>query len=193
MPFNYPTVAIGDTQHKVLADLPAALAYLAADPAGAAFLAAEPTVQAQWLVQATRILGRQSWRGEAVDLLAFPRKGIPGIDPASIPQRVEEAAIELASAVAGGYDAANQATTASGIKRQRAGSVEQEFFYSAGGGPDGRGFRFPLPIWELLKGLLAGGEVGDIAGSLSYGTCEPSIYEHGCRPLGGRGIDRDCG
>jgi hypothetical protein len=189
VPFAYDTVTIAAKDYPVLASLEKAAEYLAADPAGAAFLAGDATQQAQWLVQATRVLGRQSWQGEQLDLLAFPRSGISGVDSDSIPEAIEHGVIELASAIAAGYDAANQASTASGIKRQKAGSVEQEFFYGAAGGPDGQGFRFPLPVWELVKGLLAGaGSV--IGGAIGHGVCEPSAFEPGFS-LGVPGYPRD--
>ena len=193
MPFAYPTVEIGGKSYKVLADVDTADEYLAADPSAAAWTAGDAAAKAQWLVIATRILGRQSWQGDAIDELAFPRANIPGVDPASIPLEITQGTIELASAIAGGYDAANQSSTASGVKRQKAGTVEIEYFYGAAGGPDGQGLSFPLPVWELIARFLAGaGSAGlSIGGAISSGTCEPSSFEHGFG-LTTSGTDDNC-
>lgn len=164
MTLTLKTISIGGKDYDSFADRAEANEYLAVDPNAAAWQALADTDEARgpYLIQATRILLRQSWRSGVMS------------DP--IPQEIIDASIELASAMAGGYDAANQATTASSIKRQKAGSVEQEFFAPGLIGP--AGYRFPLPVWELIKGLLAGsaGAAG-LGGSMSSGTCGSSIAE----------------
>jgi hypothetical protein len=179
MPFVYPQIAIGEVNYPVFAELADAMDYLAVDPLAAGWLAGDEIARNKWLVMATRILDRQNWRGEKTDeenALAWPRTGIEDVDPATIPDRLEFATIELASQLANGYDAAGQITTASSIKSQRAGSVAQEFFAPGLAGTD-PGHRFPLPVWELIKSWIeaAGGE--SFGASSASGTCGPRISE----------------
>lgn len=192
MAFAYDEVTIGGKQYPVLASVEFIDEYLAADPAAVGWAAGDATAKAQWAVQATRIFGRQDWQGEQLDLLAFPRSGIPGVASDSIPLEIQQAIAELASALANGYDAANRTSTSDGIKRQKAGSVEQEFFYGAGGGPDGQGLRFPLPVWELIKGLLGSADGIVIGGSIASGVCGGSAFERDFG-FGGSDQDRCCG
>lgn len=197
MPFEYPTVEIAAKTYKVLADVDFADEYLAADPNAAAWAAGEALQKAQWLVQATRIFGRQSWRGMQLDELAFPRSGLDGVSPDTIPLAMQQATAELASALAGGYDAANQSSTATGIKRQKAGTVEIEYFFATGPAGDGSGLRFPLPIWELVAAFLSSGGSITIGGAISSGTDAPSAFEHdfnfSAPGYGTDSYDRDCG
>lgn len=179
MPFDYPQLAIDAIDYSSFVALATAEQYLAVDTSAIGWAAGDATDRSKWLVQATRILDRQSWRGdktEAANELAWPRTGISGIDSATIPIQIEQATAELASQMANGYDAAGQATTAEGIRRQKAGSVEQEFFAPGTAGV-AVGQRFPLPVWELIAPFLEGGGAGELfGGSISTGTC-------GVRPL----------
>ena len=199
MPFAYETVEIDGKSYKVLASIAFADEYLAADPNALAWAAGDPKAKAQWLVQATRIFGRQSWRGQQLDLLAFPRSNVPNAPADAIPLAIEQATAELASAIAGGYDAAGQATTASGIKRQKAGSVEIEYFFATGPAGDGSGMRFPLPVWELVSQFLSSAGSITIGGAISSGTCAPSEFEQdfgislGAGAAGSNPYDRECG
>ncbi len=167
MAFAYPTVMIGGQPYMVLASLPVARVYLAADPAATAWAAGDDEAQSKWLVAATRAFGRQLWKGEAVDVLAFPRTGIPGVDPTTIPPQIITGTIELAKAIAEGFDL-NATSTAGGVRRQKAGSVEIEYFAGAALA----GTRFPLPVWELVGSLTGNSGLGHgIGGSYSSGTC----------------------
>ena len=154
MPIVYPTVALseGADDYPVLADMDAAQSYLLADPNAAIWRAASDDDRARWLIAASRILSRQAIEPPLTSL-------------SEIPLALAQAAIELASAIANGFDAANRETTSDGIKRQKAGSVEIEYFASAATG----GLRFPLPVWELLKGLLSAPRLA-IGGSLATGV-----------------------
>ena len=176
MAFAYPLITIETVDYPAFTSLVAAKAYLAPELDATGWAAGDDVFKSKTLVTATRILDRQKWQGaraEADQLLAWPRTGIDGIDPATIPQAVADATAALASAIANGYDAAGQQSTANGIKRQKAGSVEQEFFatFAIAGG------RFPLPVLELLAGLLisSGRDLG-IGGSFSSGTCGDSAF-----------------
>lgn len=176
---TFEAVLIDGKSYDSLASLAQADDYLAAEPeptSGAWRALSDADEKGRYLVGATRVILRQPIRPELLDGPVAPA--------------LREAAILLAAAMAGGYDAANQATTASGIKRQKAGSVEQEFFFGAAGGASGNGFRFPLPVWELLRGLLNGtGDDSGIGGSFSSGTCGRSISEIDYGFGGGYGPD----
>lgn len=167
MAFAYPTVVIEGQPYMVLASLAAAKLYLAADPTATAWEASDDTTQSKWLVAASRAFGRQVWKGEAVDVLPFPRTGIPGVDPTTIPPQIVTGTIELAKALAEGFDL-NASSTAGGVRRQKAGSVEIEYF--AGAALDGT--RWPLPVWELVGSFTGNSGLGHgIGGSYSSGTC----------------------
>lgn len=170
----YETITIGGVDYDSFQTRAQANAYLAVSPYAEAWRALADTDAARgpYLIEATRILVRQSWPAGVI------------ADP--LPQVIKDATVELASAMAGGYDAANQATTATGIKRQKAGSVEQEFFWSQ---TVATGYRFPLPVWELIKSLL-GGDGSGLGGSFSSGTCGRDIsqIDYGYGP-GGYGDD----
>jgi hypothetical protein len=155
-------VEIDGTTYPAHADVATASAYLAADVNAQPWRDAEEIDQARALVTATRILDRQPWReGYATDAAWL----------AMIP----DATAELAAQIIGGYDASNQQTTAQSIRRQKAGSVEIEYFRGAEGQP----LRLPLPVWELIRPFLAGGGVG-LAGSIAHGVDGRSITERPC-------------
>lgn len=165
-------VDIGNDTFYSWADLDTATTYLEADPGDAAnaFRAlVDDNARGRYLVSATRILARQPWPAGVI------------VDP--LPDPLVDAAIELAAAMAGGYDAANQqSTTATSTKREKAGSVEIEYFYD--GGSDA-GLRFPLPVWELISPFLAGaGSSSGFGGSKSSGTCGRSAFIPGFGIIG---------
>jgi hypothetical protein len=175
----YETISIGGHDYDSFESVAAADIYLAIDPNAAAWRAlATPEEKGGLLVSATRTLARQPWPAGVI------------ADP--LPQAIKDATAELAAAMAGGYDAANQSTTASGLKRQKAGSVEQEFFWSQA---TSVGTRFPLSVWELIKGLL-GGDGAGIGGSFSSGTCGRDIsqtdYGYGATAYDDDGCRRAC-
>lgn len=169
MSATYNVVSIGGTEYEVLADLATANAYLAAEPSADLWREADEDANSRALVSATRILNRQPWTGEKTDpdqALAFPRDG-----DEAIPQDIVDACCELANAIRNGYDAANLASTASNLKRQKAGSVEQEFFAP---GID-EGTRLPLPVMELIGPYLGSAGEG-IAGGYASGTCGTDAF-----------------
>lgn len=197
MAFVYPILTIATVEYTSLCPLEFAEEYLAVDTAASGWAAGDAETRKKWLVQATRIFDRQDWRGEKTDAAnehEWPRTGLSGIDPETIPLVMQQATAELASQIANGYDAAGQATTAGGIKRQKAGSVEQEFF-APGTAGQSAGYRFPLPVWELIDDLIEGGGSGELfGGSTSTGTCGRSItYEDYTQGpyVGNTGLDRD--
>lgn len=157
----YETITIGGNDYDSFESVSDADIYLAVDPTASAWRALpDADAKGGYLVAATRVFVRQSWQDGVI------------ADP--LPQAIKDATALLAAAMAGGYDAANQATTASGVRRQKAGSVEQEFFWSQ---TIGAGLRFPLPIWELIKGFLDGADSSGIGATASTGTCGRSIAD----------------
>lgn len=171
-------IDIGLETYQGYADQDAADFYLAADFNAAAWREADLDTKGRALVTATRVLDRQSWQGTrtvADQPLAWPRAGIAGVDQAGVPLAVISALIELAAQIIGGYDAANKASTASGVKRQKAGSVEIEYFANNQGGPDGSGYRLPLPVWELISVYLAG-QGGGLSGAIASGVCGDTAF-----------------
>lgn len=170
MSTTYLTVTISGHEYEVYADLPTADAYLAAEPSAALWRTGDEDANGRADVSATRILNRMQWPGEKTDpaqALAWPRKntGLADVDDDTIPQAIIDGSIELANAIRNGYDAANQtSTTASNVKRQKAGSVEIEYF-----SPDSdAAMRLPLPVTELIGPYLAG--AGGFGGSFATGT-----------------------
>lgn len=146
-------IDLGGNSYPSYATTEEADAYLAASISAAAWRAADADTKKRALISATRLLNRLGWR--------------EGVVPAD-EQAVADATCELASAMVGGYDPENQATTESNIARQKAGSVEIEYRRTEGPA----GFRLPLPVWELVRDLLASASSSAIGfgGSIASGT-----------------------
>lgn len=173
MSATYNVVDIGGNSYEVFADVATADLYLAAESTAAKYRAADAETKAMWAVSATRILNRQNWAGSKTDpdqALAFPRTGISGVDEETIPQGIIDAACEMMNQMANGYDPANTQNTSNTVKRQKAGSVEIEYFR----GVEGVGYRFPLPVWELIRQFIGG---SSIAGALASGVCGDSKFD----------------
>ena len=171
------TVTISSTDYRTYADIEFAAEYLAADPINAATWAAfSDDQQGQYIVLATRIFDRMSWKGEKTDEDQegeWPRTGIDGVDEDTLPLKFVQATVELAAQLANGVDVSNLQSTANNTKRMKAGSVEIEYFRGAEGQP----YRLPLPVWELISQWLAGGGGSIVA--TSAGTCGVSELERG--------------
>jgi len=155
-------ITIDEVAYFAYADVPTADAYLAADSNAAAWRAADDITKQRALITATRILDRQSWKSD--------------LDQASraLLEPIVHATAELAAQLVAGYDAANRQHTGQAVRRQKAGSVEIEYFRGAEGSP----LRLPLPVWELIKPYLAGASAA-LGGSIAYGTDGCSIADIG--------------
>ncbi len=132
-------------------------------------------------VTATRLIDRQLWAGTKTDPDqpgAFPRTGLTyadgsAVDPDTVPPEVLSAHSELSMALAADTAVLTSATTASGTRRLKAGSVEIEYFK-----PLDPGGRFPLMVQELL-GQWLGGQ-GSQALSEASGACLDTAFSpHG--------------
>jgi len=186
MSATYLTVTIGGNEYDVYADLATADVYLAAEPNAALWREDNEEENSRALVSATRIFNRLPWKGsktEADQALAWPRTetGVDGVEDDAIPQAIIDGSIELANAIRNGYDASNLASTASGIKRQKAGSVEIEYF---AGGSATEGQRLPLPVMELIDDYLAGDDA-DFPSTIASGTDGASSFETSWEPTQG--------
>jgi hypothetical protein len=171
------TVTIDAIDYDTYADIADADEYLAAD-FGASLWRAEldDDQKARAEVTSTRILNRLIWAGDKTDPdqpLAWPRTGtgISGVDDDEIPQPIIDASIVLAKLIHAGQNIDDQASTDSGVKRQKAGSVEIEYFL-----PTTDPQRLPVSVMELI-GLYLSGLVG-LGGAIASGV-------HACAPCGG--------
>lgn len=171
------TVTIGGNTYDVYRDLDETNAYLAGSTGWPTWDALAEDDQLRAIVAATRLLDRQRWQGEKTDSaqpLAWPRTGISGVDPATIPAQVLDAHSELVLALVTGSTAETDASTSfSGTRRLKAGSAEIEYFFNAS--QQTGGTRFPLAVQELIGQWLEG--AGSAAGgAISYGTCGRSRF-----------------
>lgn len=179
------TVTIGSTTYLTYATVAQADKYLEADFGASVWRApASADNKARALVTATRVLDRMDWLGDRAEddqQLAWPRinTGVSSVIDDEVPQAVIDASIELANAILIGADVANNPTTSSGIKSQKAGSVAIEYFRDFDVVPG----RLPLPAMELI-GYLLGGD-GSVGGAFAFGTDACSYHEFDYRPNGG--------
>jgi hypothetical protein len=166
------TITIDGVDYDVYADIETADDYLQADFAATAWRAeTDDDQKGRALVTATRLLDRLNWKGDKEDPdqpNAFPRSGmgLSDIDDDEIPQEIIDASIILARDIHSGSKVDSQANNEQTIKRQKAGSVEQEFF---------RSFvdptRLPQAVLELVRRFLAGAALP--GGAIASGV-------HGC-------------
>lgn len=165
------TVTIGTVDYPVYADLDQANDYLSAESGATAWRAeTDDDVKRRALVSATRTLDRLAWPGERDDPdqdLAWPRSGtgLSGVEDDVVPQQIIDATCVLAMLIVAGTDVAGMTSTSGGeIKRQKAGSVEQEFFRAF----DVEGTPLPTQAWDLIAPLLGGPATS--GGAVSFGT-----------------------
>ncbi len=185
MAATYNSVQIGSTVYEVYADIATIDQYMEAEASayGAAWRAQlDPDAKARDAITATRLLDRQKWPGTKSDEfqeLEFPRDNMDSdcaIDGV-IPQRLIDAACVLAAMIEQGVDVTGSASIQSEIKRQKAGSVEIEYFR-----PVDAIARFPLPVQELLACLLTGGS--SFGGVVTSGTDGCSTFDTDYKPTG---------
>jgi hypothetical protein len=177
------TVTIGSSSYEVYSDLEYANEYLAADFTATAWRdETDEDQQKRALVSGARLLDRQQWPGEKEDedqLEAWPRTGVSGVEDGEIPQAVIDANALLAKYIHEGSTLETSTTTANNTKRLKAGSAEIEYFF-----PLSNGTRLPLPVMELLAGLL--GTAGSaITSAQSFDTDGCSNADDSYRPASG--------
>lgn len=186
MAATYNTVTLSGTDYEVYADLATIDSYMAAEASayGTAWRAQiDSDAKARDAITATRLLDRQKWPGTKSDEfqdLEFPRDNMNSdcaVDGV-IPQRLIDAACVLAAMIEQGVDVTGSASIQTEIKRQKAGSVEIEYFR-----PFDDVARFPLAVQELLACLIAGINSG-INGVYTSGTDGCSTFDKNYRPTG---------
>jgi hypothetical protein len=139
--------------------------YIAADPIAAPDWAAlDQDGRNRLSVTATRVLKRLAWKD-----------GVPSFD--DTPLAVQEATCEFAAAILGGYDLQTAPGSVLQVRRQKAGSVEVEYF----GNFDSPAYRpppLPQAVWDLIKSMIhAPAEGIGLPGSISSGTCGDSVSD----------------
>jgi hypothetical protein len=147
----------------------------------AAWKAGTADQQAQWMVDAARMMNRQAWQGSTTaaypspQVLVWPRTGLTyedgsAVSSSSIPQRVIDASYELAGLIAENYGVVTQQSDSQLAKRLKAGSAEIEYFRPVTGG------RFPTTVMELI-GFWLGGKAPSYATAETTGTDEESAFD----------------
>lgn len=148
--FSYATVEYADD-------------YLVFDPSYASWAAFTNDEKARFLVTASRFLDSLNW-AEPWDTQA--KRGAES--------KIVQATAVLASMVSQGEaDFISTGTTSTGIKSQKAGSVQIEYFGGGSTTTFGNG-QLPSQLWALLKGFLVGAGSNLAVGFLSFGTCGQS-------------------
>lgn len=165
-------VVIGAAVYDGYADQSTADAFLAADFARATAWAALTNDQkGQALVSATRRLDRLKWLGEktsAVQPLQWPRTGTVDCDGVAVPDStvpiaIIHATILLAADITAKSSLEDDTSTATNIKRVRAGRVEIEFFSG-----QQQGLILSKHLFELVSCFLGGSDVLGFA--VAFGT-----------------------
>lgn len=177
-------ITIGAVNYDAYADLDYTNEFLAADFTATTWRAeTDEDQQKRAIVTAARLLDRQPWPGDKEDedqLPAWPRTGITGLEDGEIPQALIDANALLAKFIHEGSSVETSNSTAGNVRRIKAGSVEQEFFY-----PTAKtGTRLPLPVHELIAGLLAT-DTSMISAAQSFDTDGCSVADDSYRPASG--------
>jgi len=160
-----PQVSINGIEAFSYADVDYANDYLVFDPSFAQWQALSDDDKARYLVSATRFLDTLDW-SEAYSTQELREAQ----------SRIVQATVILAALISRGEaDFVQTGTTSTGIKRLKAGSVEQEFFSSSSTTTIGNG-QLPAQLWALLKDFLGGSSSSNLAvGFLSFGTDGKSV------------------
>lgn len=174
---NTYAVTIGGIAYPVYSDLDTTNDYLAGDFEASAWRAeADNDQKGRAIVSGARLIDSMQFIGEKTDpdqLNQFPRTGmgLSDISDDEIPQEVIDANALLAKYIHAGTIKLGATTIASGIKRQKAGSVEVEYFSPVMlGDPT----RLPQDVLDLLRRFLGGDTV--YAGSIATGVDCPSGF-----------------
>lgn len=177
---NTYAVEISGIVYPVYSDLDTANEYLAADFNAAKWRAETDEDQLKRaIVSATRTLDSMAWLGTKTDpdqLNAFPRTGmgLSDISDDEIPQEIVDANALLARHIHDGSFIPSAVTLGSNVKRQKAGSVEIEYFSpTLLGDPN----RLPQDVLDLVRRFLGGTAI--LAGSIATGVHCPSGFRPG--------------
>lgn len=175
-------VTISGNTYDVYVSVATVDAYAAGSLTADAWSAMVANDKARVLVSVTRWIDSECWQGEKVDPdqpLAWPRT--VG-DIAAIELAVTQLAVLVAANPSLPDQSMGLVTVAAdgGTKRLKAGSVELEYFRALNFSVYGTGTVAPFPqgiMNKIGQWLCAntGGSAWGLSGSVSYGTCEPSV------------------
>lgn len=177
------TVTIGTDSYEVYGTLAGAKKYLgvALSEAAAAWNAlVDDDAKEKTMVNATRLLDRQIWKGTAVGTPAFdvvlqwPRAGATDrngvvVDESTVPVAIEQATYELAALIALDPTVYTAASTGSNIQSLRAGPVGITYFRAT------NGTRLPSVLMDLI-GQFMGSDAADSAAPIAYGVSDTSAF-----------------
>lgn len=168
------SVTIGSTTYTVYSDVAAADEYFNGSISFATWNALTADEKARSLVEATRLIDRQSWQGEKAETspeqeLEFGRTGLTDCagNDVTVAESLElavEASQLLALDLSQSSNQITNQSTENTTKRLKADTVEIEYFRPTAGQPT----RFAQPVMELLGCFLAGSL--SISGSIDSGT-----------------------
>lgn len=171
------TITISGHDYVAYASVASATIHFAGqlgDAATAWALAGNAAKLAPALVSASRLLDRIAWRGEPVGtpvfdvVLQWPRTGIDDVDSSTIPDKIVQAAYELAGAILVDPTILSKTSSGSNVKRVDAGGgVGVTFFKDT----LDTAARFPANIQELIAAYVASESEGaSVSGSYASGT-----------------------
>jgi hypothetical protein len=139
------------------------------------------------LVDATRYIDRQRWKGTANadggTTLAFPRDDLEDLDSTEATNAeqlalVEQAVFEMVAVIAADEEASSAADQGSNIAEMGAGSARLKFFSPTSPGR-GTATKLPTAVHDLIGHWLAGAGSGasvSVAGAAT-GTCGNSYFD----------------
>lgn len=156
-----PNITIGGVTAFSYASIEYADDYLVFDPNFTAWNSLSEEDKGRYLVSATRFLDTLNWKSPEYDTQ----------EKREAESRIVQATVILAAMISRGEaDFISSGSTSTGVKRQKAGSVEIEYFGSGSTVTIGNG-TLPAQLWALLKDFLGGGSGSNLAvGFLSFGT-----------------------
>jgi hypothetical protein len=173
------TVTIGSDTFDIYGTTAGANSYLNGSFQFAATWAAlSPDQKSRALVEACRMIDRQTYAGEPTtpgQAHAFPRTGLTypdgtAVSSSVVPIEVEDAEYLLAAIIAGNAAlATTNPAQAGNVKRVDAKGTSVEFFLPL---VDDAG-RFPLPVQELIGQWMAGSAaIAELGGGQALGTAK---------------------
>lgn len=173
------SITIGSSTFSTYGTVAEADTYLEGDFGAALWRAeADEDQKARALVTATRVIDRMCYLGDKTDPdqdNAFPRDdmGLDDYPDGAVPQEIIDASFVLAKLIHAGSKVDDNPTPGQpGIKRQKAGSVEVEYFI-----PTEDPTRLPTSVWEMISKFFCGGT--GLGGSIASGVDGCSAFSPG--------------
>lgn len=146
-----------------------------------AYAAADPNTRLKLLVSATRFIERQDWRGTSTTpavggtTLDWPRTGIDGVDPSTVPLSLVEAVFELVALLADDPDVLAATDSGSNVSSLGAGSAQISFFRPTSI-TDGNATYLPPVLNQLVGQWLATSDPSATLAGIATGTNRHSDF-----------------